>query len=368
MSQQESTKQTADELELMTEESRHGEQQTHWGVFVALHLSPFLILFIDKLIPNINEYVIGLLTFGLSAAAFFLTKTHFGWILVGIRWVIDQKKQPEFPFITFSAKPLPFVSTAFNSNLFWVTLFFSTVATILSTISYLLGPKTIVGLFLAFSSTLCVININFFIRCHNVAKSQSDRQARTVLLDTTAEFEHVDDSDEEDNGSSEQTDDQKNGNDPENPQVSQHSSIQTPKVGIPSSYNTQTVPSPESSKVVPQQAFNPTFENHDNDDDQIENVKPFIPEFKSSTPKFAPSFGDIPQDDQPQPAFEPPKVTDNSVPVFETEDQNNGFDDMPKFEPTFTPSFDDNQQDDSEPVHFEAGNDDDNEFLAADED
>ena len=362
MNQPETSIQTADDIELMTEESRHGEQETHWGAFVFSHFLPFFVLFIDKMFPSFNSYVVGILFFAFSAAAFYFTKNTFGWLLVGIKWSIDQKKQPEFPFITFTAKPLPFVSTAFNSNIFWVTLFFSTCSTVLFTISYLLGPKTIIGLFLAFSSTLCVINLNFFIRCHNVAKSQSDKQARNVLLDTTAEFEHVDDSDENEDDSQQSDEDEDNVKDPENPHDT-HSSIQTPKAEIPSSYNPQTVPSPESSKVIPQQQFGSSFDNRNQD--PMDNIKPFIPEFKSQAPAFTPTFGDIPQDDQPQPAFEPPKPSDSAMPVFETEDQNNIPDDMPNFEPSFTPSFDDNEQNSSEPVHFDDGNDDDG-FLAAD--
>ena len=336
--------QNFDEHELMTEEERHGEQKTYWGCFVALYVLPFFILLLSEIIV-INETISALLILTLNVAAFFLTKTYFGWILVGIRWNVDKEKQPEFPFITFSAKPLPFVSTTFNSNLFWVTLFLSTAATIFVTIIYLLGPYTILGAALAISSMLCVININFFIRCHNVAKSQSDRQARTVLLDATAEFEHVDDSGED---SSQQIDENKSSSDPEVP--NNNTSIQTPKAELPSAFGSQTVPSPESSKTAVQQSILPKTPNL--------SEQPFIKEMNTK-PTFAPSFGDIPVQEEQIPTFEPPKA-DDSMPVFQVEENPN---DEPKFEPTFAPSFEDN---DEESVHFDDAEDGEG-FLVADE-
>ena len=330
----------ADELELMTEEQRHGEQKTNWGLFVALHASPFLVLFLSS-IGILSDAIAAVAVLALSIAAFYMTKTKFGWELVGIKWIIDKEKQPDFPFITFSAKSLPFVASAFNSNTFWLTMLFSTVGMILATIKYLLNSNQVLGIALVIVSTMNVVNSNFFVRCHNVAKQQADKQARNVLLDATAEFEHVDDSDVQD--------------DPEKPVEKKpeetHSSIQTPSVQIGTpKQSIPAAPSPiatsEAVKIVPQQPFNPSFGQ-----EPEKEVKVLVPSLGNKQPTFKPTFGDVPMMDD-APTFEPPKAEDAQMPVFEDE----ASDDTPAFNPSFNPSFDDNANDDQKEEDVMFGN------------
>ena len=109
-----------DELELMTEEQRHNENKNNILIFLTLHLSS-LIVFVLHMVHN-NQFISSILIISSTVASFYFTKTIYGWSLVGIKWLFDKTKQPEFPFITFSVRQLPFVASALNSNTFWITL------------------------------------------------------------------------------------------------------------------------------------------------------------------------------------------------------------------------------------------------------
>lgn len=280
-----------EDMELMTETSRHDDDdQKSWIIFLCFHLVPFIVFVICRYL-SIPAILLGIAILVFEIVAIYYTKNNYGWSLVGIKWCFDKDKQPEFPYITFTARSLPFVATAFSSNVFWLTLFFSTIFWILITVKYIYINEADLSVFLALVSAVNVINVNFFIRCHQVAKTQADIQARNVLLDACAEFPNI------------------TGDDQHDFEEHQHIPDPIPKTSV------KTPAAPIPAQIPAKRPENPTPPLQ-----PTQNTISTPPPKQTTTP--------------PPPAKDEPPVGDFQQPTFE-----------PSFEPTFDAQFDDSKND-----------------------
>jgi hypothetical protein len=156
--------------------------------FIGLRLAPIVVTLILAL-SNVRLWVSALLILPLAFADFYLTKSHFGPLLVGLRWNIDASEAPNFPFLVCFSRPLPFVASTRNSNVFWVGL---TMAAMLDAL-LLVVLAAARGLGWATLSVvmLCptVLNILGFIKCYRIAKTTADMAVRTMLIDGSVMFQ-----------------------------------------------------------------------------------------------------------------------------------------------------------------------------------
>ncbi|EAY21292.1 hypothetical protein TVAG_166670 [Trichomonas vaginalis G3] len=333
-----------DDLELMNETSRHEtDEKRSWILYLGCHILPFVVFFICRLI-DLNGILLGLVTLILSLIVIYYTKNNFGWSLVGIKWCFDREKQPDFPYITFTARSLPFVATAFDSNVFWLTLFSTTLLWILVTIRFIYVSGNDLSMFLAVISGINVINVNFFIRCHQVAKTQAEVQARNVLLEACAEFPHITNEDQPD---------------PELPpeEPEQKTSVQIPTAPIPSQIPAKKVEQPIAAPQPQLQSIpQPTVITPPSTPEPQQKTEEPAPE-----PTFEPSFE--PQFDEPKPDE---KQEDDAPFAADFGDNQKEEDFKPQFT-SFAPAFNDEKDDGEEAVVFGDANDEGDDQSDAEE-
>jgi hypothetical protein len=156
--------------------------------FIVLRLSPILASLILGM-TNSSVALSALAVLVLGLLDFYLTKSHFGLGLVGLRWFVDRSESPNFPFLAYYSRPFPFVATTFDSNVFWVTLLLSAVLDALALVVLAAARGWRWGLISVALLFLTLLNISGFIRCHNIAKMTADKAARSLLLDTSVTFQ-----------------------------------------------------------------------------------------------------------------------------------------------------------------------------------
>ena len=157
-------------------------------LFVCFRAAPLVIAFLlaylrFQIIPS------ALLTILACLVDLFFTKEYFGLGLVGLRWYRNKDEKHQFPNLVFYSKPLPFVASTIDSNIFWLGLLLSNVGWVLFTIFF----GFIYGFFWALICIICAVlnfcNFSAFMNCHNAGKEQADSIARNLLLDKNVSFQ-----------------------------------------------------------------------------------------------------------------------------------------------------------------------------------
>lgn len=163
--------------------------------FIFLRIFPLIITFILSYfrIPIIISTL--LITISCIIDLFF-TKEHFGLGLVGLRYYRNKSESPKFPNFVYYSKPLPFVASTIDSNIFWLGLILSPIGWAISSVFYafLFGIDWFFICLLA--CILNLLNFSAFMKCHNAGKEQADSIARTLLLDKNVTFQTAKEDDE----------------------------------------------------------------------------------------------------------------------------------------------------------------------------
>jgi len=180
-----------DEHHLIEESIYVNDSHASIWLYLLVQLLPYLYLFT---IQNHRFFARNCsICLTLYLISFFAVRSYFGYHLVGLSWYFDFKNANSFPFIYYYSRPVPFVATTTNSNVFWLSLFgINIVSIVLSIISLFLG---VIPWFITFLIVfiLGIFNLSRFIKCHNVAKEKVDEIARSLLLDT-GDFQNVSES------------------------------------------------------------------------------------------------------------------------------------------------------------------------------
>lgn len=165
------------------------------SIFIFLRIFPLVITFILSYfrIPIIVSFL--LISVSCSIDLFF-TKEQFGLGLVGLRYYRNKSEAPNFPNFVYYSKPLPFVASTIDSNVFWLGLIISPIGWAISSVFnlFLFGFGWFLISFIA--CLLNLLNFSAFMKCHNAGKEQADSIARTLLLDTNVTFKAAKEEDE----------------------------------------------------------------------------------------------------------------------------------------------------------------------------
>jgi hypothetical protein len=151
-------------------------------------LAPIIVGLILAL-SNAPLSLSALLIWPLAFADFCLTKSYFGPGLVGLRWHINEAESSTFPFVVCFSRPLPFVASIYNSNIFWVSLLSSAMFDALLLVALAAARGFGWATFAVVLLGLTMLNILAFIRCYRIAKMAADMAARSLLLDASARFQ-----------------------------------------------------------------------------------------------------------------------------------------------------------------------------------
>lgn len=157
-------------------------------VYLAIRVTPLIAAYILSTMKT-PIVISALITFILSFIDLFLTKEYFGPGLVGLRYYRNQSEVPRFPNIVYFSKPLPFVASSADSNVFWVGLLFSTVGWTILCFIYILFSRFMWFLISFLITVVNIMNFSAFMKCHNVGKEQADSIARNLLLDKNVSFQ-----------------------------------------------------------------------------------------------------------------------------------------------------------------------------------
>ncbi|OHT16548.1 hypothetical protein TRFO_13143 [Tritrichomonas foetus] len=198
----------SDQQELMTENERSSLiPGTSKPSYIALRVIPLLsAFFLSYFHAPISISII--FVFIICFIDIYITKEHFGIGLVGLRWYRNKSESPKFPNIVYYSKPLPFVASTIDSNIFWLGLLLSPVGWIISAVfyCYFYGSRWL--LICCGAAAINLMNFSAFMRCHNAGKEQADSIARTLLLDKNVSFQVAKEENELSSTSEEETEDE----------------------------------------------------------------------------------------------------------------------------------------------------------------
>lgn len=158
------------------------------STFIILRIFPLILTFILSYFKV--PIIISVLIISLSCIAdLFFTKEYFGLGLVGLRYYRNKSESPNFPNFVYYSKPLPFVASTIDSNVFWLGLILSPAGWAISALFYAFFFG-IQWFFICFVACLInLLNFSAFMKCHNAGKEQADSIARTLLLDKNVTFQ-----------------------------------------------------------------------------------------------------------------------------------------------------------------------------------
>jgi hypothetical protein len=177
--------------------------------FLLCRVIPITFLVILGLFrcPSVPAFFI---TLPLNFLDFYITKTHFGPKLVGLKWYFDRSESPIFPFLVFSSHPLPFVASTGNSNLFWITFLISTFVDGILVLFFLVAGKITFVMIAVIRFILTVGNMAGFLKCYNIAKISAEKVRRSLLLDQNVTFQAANEGNVSDGGSDKEKKDEQN--------------------------------------------------------------------------------------------------------------------------------------------------------------
>jgi hypothetical protein len=112
-----------------------------------------------------------------------ICRRTLGYSLVGLSWSLN------FPTeVLYRFEPDPFVPSAVDSNIFWISLFVHCFVLVVVALINLLRGKFWIFCVLATLSGLDLVNIVLYLKCLLLAKKQSEDAFRNVMVYAPQQF------------------------------------------------------------------------------------------------------------------------------------------------------------------------------------